>query len=71
MRNSKVVAKAEQERKNLRQYCRQCTDSQLQNVHLNELERGKRASDPRSEVGATADVFADEAAQELKRRGIL
>lgn len=59
------------ERAGLREYCRQCTDAQLQNVYRDEKARAKRCSDPNSVVGHTARIFAEEARVVLAERGLL
>lgn len=61
----------EQQRMNLRSYCLQCTDAQLRNVYEDEKARAKRCPSPRSEVGNTARIFAQEARVVLAERGLL
>ncbi len=68
---AQITAEAEEQRSELRQYCKQCTDAQVQNVYQAEYNRAKACSSPYSEVGAVAKVFADEAKQECSRRGLM
>ena len=65
-----IRAEAEDDRSNLRGYCRNCTDTQLQNVYEAEKQRAKVEDAEYSIVAQTAIVFADEAKQELRRRGL-
>jgi hypothetical protein len=70
MTPAEIKADAEDQRSDLRQYCRQCTDSQLENVYNDETKRANVEDAEYSGVAQTAKVFADEAEQELQRRGL-
>jgi hypothetical protein len=63
-----IKDEAEAKRTELAGYCRGCTDEQVRNVLTIETDRAKRCSDPFSEVGAVAQVFAEEAQKEIDRR---
>ncbi len=66
-----AAEQAERERDGLRQYCRQATDKQLPHIYFTERARAQRANDPESFVGQTAKVFAEEAKNEMARRGMV
>lgn len=67
---AEITAEAEGDREQLRRYCQNCTDNQLQNVLEKEQARYRAISSPYSIVAATAKVFADEAKAELRHRGL-
>lgn len=64
----KIRKEAEDERSGLRGYCRNCTDSQLQNVYDAEVARAKVKNPEYSAVAQTARVFAEEAQKEMLER---